>query len=86
MKDKVILRLLQDASKNLEDVHFPVEVKGAVPIYNALLTALKTNHPEEPYLEVLTPIEGGAGPEELRLLLGQLRILVETLTGVEEKA
>jgi hypothetical protein len=78
MNDELILRMLEDASKNLERVMFPVEVPHIVPIYNALLAAVKANHPGEPYLEALQSIEGAAGPEELRVLLGQLRILLET--------
>ena len=78
MNDELILRMLQDASKNLERVMFPVDTSHVVPVYNALLAAVKANHPDEPYLQALQSIEGGAGPEELRVLLGQLRILLET--------
>ena len=77
MKDDVILRLLQDASKQLEHVNFPAETPHVVPVYNALLAAVKANHPQEPYLQALPTVEGGTGPEELRVLLGQLRILLE---------
>jgi hypothetical protein len=77
MKDDVILRLLQDAAKQLEHVNFPAETPHVVPVYNALLAAVKANHPQEPYLQALPTVEGGTGPEELRVLLGQLRILLE---------
>ncbi len=79
MNDEVLLRMLQDASANLEGVKFPTDTSNVAPIYNALLAMLKVNHPGHPYLEALPPIEGGAGPEELRLLFGQLRVLLETL-------
>lgn len=78
MNDELILRMLQDASRNLEQVMFPVETPQIVPVYNGLLAAVKANHPGESYLEALPPIEGSAGPEELRVLFGQLRILLET--------
>ncbi len=77
MKDDVILRLLQDASKQLEHVNFPADTPHVVPVYNALLAAVKANHPQEPYLHALPAVEGGTGPEEMRVLLGQLRILLE---------
>jgi hypothetical protein len=84
MKDEIILRMLQDTCQKLENVFFPVETPRVVPTYNALLTAVKTNHPDEPYLSALTLSESGAAsPEELKILFGQLRILLEAL--MEEK-
>lgn len=84
MKDAVILRLLQDTCQKLEDVSFPVETPHVLPTYHALLAAVKANHPDEPYLDALTISNGkGASPEELKILFGQLRILLETL--IEEE-
>ena len=77
MRDEVILRLLRDARESLAGVKFPVDVSHVVPAYNALLAAVKANHPQDAYLQALAAIEGGAGPEELRVLFGQLSILVE---------
>lgn len=77
MNDELLLRMLQDASANLSGVRFPTETPHVVPVYNGLLAALKANYPNEAYLQSLPLIEGGAGPEELRVLLGQLRVLLE---------
>ncbi len=77
MRDEVILRMLRDARESLADARFPVDVSHVVPAYNALLAAVKANHPQEAYLQALSAIEGGAGPEELRVLFGQLSILLE---------
>ena len=85
MNDEIILRMLQDASKNLEQVAFPAETPHLAPTYNALLAAVKANHQDEPYLQALEPIEGQAGPEELRVLFGQLRILVEAKMEMDDK-
>ena len=79
MTDDVLVRLLQDANRGLEGVGFPVETPNLIPVYNALLAAIKANHQGESYLQVLQPVEG-AGPDELRVLFGQLRILLESLT------
>jgi len=78
MKDDVLIRLLQDANHALEGVGFPVETPNLVPIYNALLGALKANHQGQSYVQALLPVES-AGPDELRVLFGQLRILLESL-------
>lgn len=84
MKDAIILRLLQDASQKLEDVAFPVETPHLVPTYHALLDAVKANYPNEPYLNALTlSKDNRASPEELKILFGQLRILLEALMEAE---
>ena len=86
MKDDVIRRLLQDAAKQLEHVTFPSDTPYVVPVYNALLAAVKANHPQEPSLQALTVIEGESAPEELRVLLGQLHILLEAWVEGERPA
>ena len=78
MKDEVILRMLQDARESLSGVEFPVDPSPVVPAYNALLAAVKANHPQDVYLQALPTIEGWAGPEALRVLFGQLSILLES--------
>ncbi len=80
MKDETLVRLLQDACQKLERVNFPVTTPNLIPVYNALLTATKANHPAHPYLAVLPVLaEGETSPEEMRVLLGQLRIVLEAL-------
>lgn len=80
MKDETLVRLLQDACKNLERVNFPVTTPNLIPVYNALLSAAKANHPGHSYLSILPILnEGETGPEEMRVLLGQLRIVLEAL-------
>jgi len=80
MKDEILVRLVQDACQKLEHVHFPVATPHLVPIYDALLAAAKANHPGDPYLSLLPALaDGETGPEEMRVLLGQLRILLEAL-------
>lgn len=87
MKDEVIIRMLQEASQALKGVSFPVTTPHLAPSYNALLAAAKANHPDDPFLSALSPIEkseggrreDGVGPEEMRVLFGQLRIVLESL-------
>ena len=83
MRDEVILRMLQDASAKLEHVRFPASATHIGPVYNGLLAAVAANHPNHPFLGILSPLpDGEASPEELKVLFGQLRILLETI--VEE--
>ena len=80
MKDETLVRLVQDASQKLEHVRFPVTTPNLISVYNALLAAAKVNHPSDPYLSLLpTLADGETGPEEMRVLLGQLRIVLEAL-------
>ena len=80
MKDETVLRLVQDASQKLEHVRFPVTTPNLIPVYNALLAAAKANHPGDSFLALLPALtEGETGPEEMRVLLGQLRIVLEAL-------
>lgn len=85
MKDETLVRLLQDACQKLERVNFPVTTPNLIPVYNALLTATKANHPGHAYLAVLPVLaESETSPEEMRVLLGQLRIVLEAVS--EENA
>jgi hypothetical protein len=80
MKDETLVRLIQDACQKLERVNFPVTTPNLIPVYNALLTAAKANHPGHAYLSILPVLaEGETSPEEMRVLLGQLRIVLEAL-------
>ena len=80
MRDEVIIRMLEDACTTLEGASFPVRTPNLVPAYNALLAAAKANHPGDAFLGTLGAIEPGeSGPEEMRVLFGQLRIVLESL-------
>ena len=61
MRDEVIIRMLQEASHGLKEVSFPVTTPHLIPSYNALLAAAKVNHPTDPFLSVLSPIERPEG-------------------------
>jgi hypothetical protein len=89
MKDETIILMLAEASKGLEGVSFPVTTPHLIPSYNALLSAAQANHPNHPFLSALTgiemPVKGegrreeSVGPDEMRILFGQLRIVLEAL-------
>jgi hypothetical protein len=79
MKDEIIRRILDETCQALKGVHFPVQTPHLIPSYNALLTAAKDNHPNDSFLRVLEPLEPGeSGPEEMRVLFAQLRIVLES--------
>lgn len=85
MRDEIIVRMLEHACQALEGVSFPATTPHLGPSYNALLAAAKANHPGNPFFEALVPIGGGengrrseSGPEEMRVLFGQLRIALES--------
>jgi len=79
MRDETIIRMLEDACTALEGVTFPTKTPNLVPSYNALLVAARANHPDDPFLGALSNIENkDAGPEEMRVLFGQLRIVLES--------
>lgn len=82
MRDEILVRLLEDTCKKLEKVRFPVETPHLAPTYNAMLGAAKENHPGHPYLRFLEllPPDAQPGPEELNILFGQLRIVLEAIT------
>jgi hypothetical protein len=80
MRDETIVRMLEDACTGLQEVNFPARTPNLLPVYNALLAAARANHPDDPFLNALGRIEnnGESGPEEMRVLFGQLRILLES--------
>jgi hypothetical protein len=79
MRDEIIIRMLEDACTALEGVSFPTKTPNLVPSYNALLAAARANHPDHPFLSALSRIDNtDAGPEEMRVLFGQLRIVLES--------
>ncbi len=88
MNDELLIRLLEDTCRKLEKIKFPVETPHLAPTYNALLGAAKANHPGHPYLGFLEllPAEAQPGPEELSILFGQLRIVLEAITTGEGDA
>lgn len=87
MKDTILLRLLEETANGLEGVSFPVTTPYLIPSYNAILAAAQANHPTDAFLSALTPLEppsqndrhnSGGGPEEMRVLVAQLRIVLES--------
>jgi len=88
MNDELLVRLLEDTCRKLEKVRFPVETPHLAPVYNALLASAKANHPGHLYLGVLEqlPPDARPGPEELNILFGQLRIVLEAITTGEGDA
>ena len=84
MRDETLIRLAADANEKLAHVRFPATTPYLAPAYNAVLAAAQANHPEEVFFMALTPItKDEAGPEEMNVLFGQLRIVLEAL--VEER-
>jgi hypothetical protein len=83
--DETIIRMAEEASQALSEVDGHIQCNYLMPSYNAMLQAAKANHPNDPFLSALIPLElisdrkfyvSGA---ELRVLLGQLRIALESL-------
>jgi len=88
MKDITLVRMLDEARKGLEGVNFPAKTPHLLPAYNALLMAARANHPDDVFLHMLPPIENRVvegrrdgpecGPEEMRVLFGQLYICMQS--------
>jgi hypothetical protein len=84
MTDTTIIRIAEETSRALEDAHPFSQCLLLVPSYNALLQAAKANHPDDPFLRVLTTLSANGevnsiSVAELRALLGQLRIALESM-------
>ncbi|MCC6444191.1 MAG: hypothetical protein IT210_12150 [Armatimonadetes bacterium] len=84
MKDEVILRIADETCQVLKRMEFFEPCGYVLPTYNALLQAAKSNHPEDPFLQTLSPIPvdsanggEGAGVRQLHILMTQLRIALE---------
>jgi hypothetical protein len=83
MTDKGIIQMAQETCKVLTHVPWHVTCNYLIPSYNALLQAAKANHPDEPFINVLTSIqlneEDGLNGPQMNILFTQLRIALESL-------
>ena len=57
-----------------------------IPSYNAILSMVQANHPDDPFLGLLSPIDKGGflNTSQLLALFGQLRIVMEFLSPAPE--
>jgi len=86
IKDEMLIRMIEEASKSLAQVDGYQNCNQLVPSYNALLQAAKANHPNDPCLgalERLNKEEDDVSAMVLRVLLGQMRIALESLQGAQ---
>ena len=84
MTDSTIIRMAEESSKALSEAHPYTQCRHVVPSYNALVQAAQENHPADTFLRTLASIDLRAGEDsitvaELRVLLAQLRIALESL-------
>lgn len=91
MKDATIVRMLEETCSMLKHVDAYVSCTHLVPSYNALLTAAKANHPNDPFLSALSLLptnsnEKGCGSSEIRVLFAQMRIALESFQEETERA
>jgi hypothetical protein len=90
MTDTTILRIIQESCELFSGV--PGQMcSHLAPSYNALLAAALANHPDDPFLSALRPIDferagGHVECEELRIMLVQLRIALEALDAEQDGA
>jgi len=83
MTDATIIRIAEETGRALEDAHPYGQCLHLVPSYNALLLAARANHPDDSFLGVLAAVpttgdENLVSIAEMRALLGQLRIALES--------
>ncbi len=57
MTDKTIVRIAEETTALLRKVLPGENAKNVIPSYNASLVAAQTNHPDNPFLSSLTPID-----------------------------
>ncbi len=84
MMDTTIARMAEEVAAGLKHVDGEMEFKRLVPIYNGLVTAAQANHPQDPFLSMITSIDANRGEEyisaaEMRILFGLLRLALESL-------
>lgn len=82
MKDATIIRMAEETAVALRDAHAFQETTHMAPTYNAMLQAARANHPDDLFLNTLVAINtdsDGISIAELRALLAQLRIALESL-------
>ena len=80
MTDQTIIRLAEETTSLLRKVLPGENESNVIPSYNALLAAAQKNHPDEPFLATLTPIDRSDSAVDLAILFTQLRIAVEALS------
>jgi hypothetical protein len=84
MKDSTILDLAGTTATLLKRMEFHESADKVAPSYNALLGAAKENHPENPFLSSLEPVDGKINKNQLQILFTQLRIVVEATLETDE--
>jgi hypothetical protein len=84
IRDEMLVRMIEEASKSLSQVDGYQNCSLLVGSYNALLQAAKANHPNDPFLSALERLdkeEDDVTVAVMRVLLGQMRIALESLSG-----
>jgi hypothetical protein len=83
MNDKGIILMAHETCKVLSNVPWHVTCNYLVPSYNALLQAAKANHPDDPFIGVLSSVQlnedDGLNGPQMNILFTQLRIALESL-------
>lgn len=77
MTDETILKLCKETTALLQQFLPGFDASAIVPSYNAILDAAKENHPNDRFINALTPIESVDTSVELSILYMQLRIAIE---------
>jgi len=82
MDNRTLVRLAASFMEHLGETLPGTDCALLIPTYNALLNAAQAQNPEEPFLSHLQPLqaEGHVDPEVLRVLMGQLQIVLESLS------
>jgi hypothetical protein len=81
MTDRFLLQLTEEIVKPLSNSDGNSPCTELVPSYNAILTTARTNHPDDPFLSILSPIakDSFINAATILALLAQLRIVLESL-------
>ena len=79
MTDQLIIRIAEETTSLLKKVLPGDSASNVIPSYNALLAAAQKNHPDEPFLATLQPIERSESAVDLAILFSQLRIVIEAI-------
>jgi hypothetical protein len=80
MTDRVILRMIEESCNILRNMEYLEDCRSLMPTYAALVGAAKANHPNDPFIQVFSSVEGsGDSPNVMNILLTQLRIALESL-------
>lgn len=80
MNDTILLKLIHETVGHLKNAISVSPALQLIPSYNAVLMAAKTNHPEDPFLKALTPLEPGGemiSIAEMIALFAQIGIVLE---------